>query len=48
MLPMSAKLTKRHWIAGNTDQNVINLSCFSDGTIIDSGRLSKFNSKWEK
>jgi hypothetical protein len=45
---MSAKLTKRHLLTSNLDQNVIKLHAFLDGTILDSPTISKINLKWEK
>lgn len=42
MLPMSAKLTKRHLKATDLVQNVIKNNCLGGGTIIDSNQVSKF------
>ena len=45
---MSAKLTKRHLPTLKLDQNVIKWAALLDGTILDSGSISKNNLKWEK
>jgi hypothetical protein len=48
MLPMSAKLTKRHLKKSFRDQNVIKRLLFSDGTILDKSKYQKLKIKWEK
>jgi hypothetical protein len=48
MLPMSAKLTKRHLNACPKDQNVINSALFAAGIILDKKSYQKLKLKWEK
>jgi molecular chaperone DnaK len=48
MLPMSAKLTKRHLEAYFEDQNVINTQLLSAGTILDKSKYQKLKNKMGK
>jgi molecular chaperone DnaK len=48
MLPMSAKLTKRHLEAYFEDQNVIKTQLLSAGTILDKSKYQKLKNKMGK
>jgi molecular chaperone DnaK len=48
MLPMSAKLTKRHLEKYFVDQNVIKRLLLSDGTILDKSKYQKLKNKMGK